>query len=517
MDLDTQAAAMSRQEIALLLKAYQELKLSHDELAQRVTWFERQLFGAKSERRLVDPAKTQLNLGETAPARAADVRTTEVAAHRRRQPARAPEADDQDLRFDASVPVEEIVLDDQKDPAEYMSVGEKVTCRLAQRPGAYVVLRYVRKVYKRRSDGEFSCPPAPPAVFEKSCADVSFLAGMVIDKLVYHLPLYRQHQRLAAAGVHLARSTLTNYMHGVGALLEPVHEAQLESILASRTLAMDETPIKAGRKKGTPPRRGQMKTGYFWPIYGDRDEIAFLFAPTRGTEVVRAALRDFKGVLLTDGYKVYELFAGATNGVVHAQCWAHARRHLSEAEGAVPQQAGAALDLIAEIYGQEDEIRKKSLSPEQVLAHRGEHVKPLVDRFFEDLRQALREEVFLPTNPFTKAARYALEREEALRVFLQYPDVAPDTNHVERAIRPIALGRKNYLFCWTEIGAQYVGILQSLLSTCRIQGIDPYVYLVDVLQRVDHHPATDVALLTPRLWKEHFATNSLRSHIDRIR
>jgi transposase len=398
-----------------------------------------------------------------------------------------------------------------------MSVGEKVTCRLAQRPGAYVVLRYVRKVYKRRSDGEFSCPPAPPAVFEKSCADVSFLAGMVIDKLVYHLPLYRQHQRLAAAGVHLARSTLTNYMHGVGALLEPVHEAQLESILASRTLAMDETPIKAGRKKGTPPRRGQMKTGYFWPIYGDRDEIAFLFAPTRGTEVVRAALRDFKGVLLTDGYKVYELFAGATNGVVHAQCWAHARRHLSEAEGAVPQQAGAALDLIAEIYGQEDEIRKKSLSPEQVLAHRGEHVKPLVDRFFEDLRQALREEVFLPTNPFTKAARYALEREEALRVFLQYPDVAPDTNHVERAIRPIALGRKNYLFCWTEIGAQYVGILQSLLSTCRIQGIDPYVYLVDVLQRVDHHPATDVALLTPRLWKEHFATNSLRSHIDRIR
>lgn len=506
---------MSPAEIVLLLKAYQELKQSHEDLARRVAWFEHQLFGAKSERRLVDSGKTQLALGEIAPAQAADVRTTEVAAHRRRQPARSAEVDDHELRFDDSVPVEEIVLDEQKDPAEYAAIGEKVTCRLAQRPGAYVVLRYVRKVYKRRADGAFSCPPAPPAVFEKSCADVSFLAGVVIDKFNYHLPLYRQHQRLAAAGVHLARSTLTNYVHRVGAMLEPIQEAQLESILASGTLAMDETPIKAGRKKGTPPRRGQMKTGYFWPIYGDRDEIAFLFAPTRGSEVVRTALKDFKGVMLTDGYKVYELFAQAESRVVHAQCWAHARRHFAEAEGAVPRQAGAALDLMTEIYSHEDRIRQRGFSPEQVVAYRGEHVKPLVDRFFEDLRKALREEVFLPTNPFTKAARYALDREAALRVFLQYPDVALDTNHVERAIRPIALGRKNFLFCWTEVGAQYVGILQSLLSTCRIQGIDPYVYLVDVLQRIDHHPAKDVALLTPRLWKEHFAAHPMRSHIDR--
>ena len=114
-----------------------------------------------------------------------------------------------------------------------------------------------------------------------------------------------------------------------------------------------------------------------------------------------------------------------------------------------------------------------------------------------------------------KAASYALTREKALRVFLEYPDVPLDTNHLERAIRPIAMGRKNWLFCWTEIGAKYVGIIQSLLSTCRVQGIDPYTYLVDVLQRIDTHPAKDVALLTPRLWKEHFAANPLRSDIDR--
>ena len=112
-------------------------------------------------------------------------------------------------------------------------------------------------------------------------------------------------------------------------------------------------------------------------------------------------------------------------------------------------------------------------------------------------------------------ANYALAREESLRVFLEYPDVPIDTNHLERQIRPIALGRKNRMFCWTEIGADVVGIFQSLISTCRLQGLDPYTYLVDVLQRVDDHPASDVAALTPRLWKERFAEDPRRSVIDR--
>ncbi len=151
-----------------------------------------------------------------------------------------------------------------------------------------------------------------------------------------------------------------------------------------------------------------------------------------------------------------------------------------------------------------------------MLAYRGEHVKPVVDAFFEMLRIRLDGEIFLPTNPFTKAARYALDREASLRVFLGYPNVPLDTNHVERAIRPIALGRKNWLFCWTEMGAECVAVLQTLLSTCRVQGIDPYTYLVDVLQRIDTHLAKDVAMLTPRLWKENFAENPLRSQIDRL-
>jgi transposase len=527
MPIEPPAHSLSREEISSLLRAHQELQKSYEELQEshaqlllQVEWFKRQLFGAKSERRIFDPEGRQLTLGELFRQKITEEPTLEVAAHRRRRfPTEGREESEEPLRFDPSVPVEEILLPNPEmegqDLDDYVRVGQKVTCRLAQRPGSYVVLRYVRPVYKRKGDGVFSCPPAPPAVLEKSCADVSFLAGLLIDKFRFHIPLYRQHQRLEAAGVHLSRGTLTNLVHRQGDLLEPIHRANLDSILSSKVLAMDETPIKAGRKQRDPPHRGSMKTAYFWPIYGDKDEIAFPFATTRGSSVVREALKEYVGVLLTDGYKVYDLYAKATERIEHAQCWSHARRQFEKAETANPARVKEVLETIAGIYAMEGPIRAKQLSPETALAHRAERVRPLVDWFFEKLREIQREEILLPSNPFTQALGYSLQREKALRVFLGNPAVPLDTNHLERAIRPIAMGRRAWLFCWTEVGAKYVGIIQSLIFTCRVQGIDPYIYLVDVLQRIDRHPAKDVALLTPRLWKENFAANPLRSDLDR--
>ena len=124
--------------------------------------------------------------------------------------------------------------------------------------------------------------------------------------------------------------------------------------------------------------------------------------------------------------------------------------------------------------------------------------------------------VLLPSNPLSKALTYAMTRKDPLQVFLSDPDVPLDTNHVERGVRPIALGRKNWMFCWTEVGAHRVAVIQSLLVTCRMQGIDPYTYLVDVLQRIGRHPAKDVVDLTPRVWKEKFGDDPLKSDLDRI-
>jgi transposase len=511
---DAAVAALSR-ETATLKPTLAKREERITELERENAWFRKQLFGQKSERRLAPGMSTeQLRLGELPAEDSPPPPDQTVRAYQRTRKAEAPlAADDTKVRFDPSVPVETISVPDPRleglsEGADYEVIREITTDRLAQRPGSYVVLRYVRKVVKLKSEEVPSSPPASPAVIERSVADVSFLAGLLIDKFTYHLPLYRQHQRLKAAGAHVSRQTLTNLVFHAVTLLEPVYYAQLSSILLSKVLAMDETPIKAGRKSP-----GKLNLSYFWPLYGDQDEVAFPYSPTRAHATVQEILGSYCGTLLTDGYEAYDRFATRSKNVVLAQCWAHTRRNFVEAELQEPGACAKALDFIAELYANEEAIRAKNLTGEEKLHYRVEHSKPIVDLFFLWLTEKFGDWSLLSSSPFTKAASYALERQRGLSVFLSDPDVAIDTNHLERALRAIPMGRKNWLFPWTEVGAEIVGKIQSLLVTCRLHDIDPYTYLVDVLQRIDSHPALDVEPLTPQLWKQHFAGNPLHSHV----
>lgn len=528
MSNEERAAVMNQQEIVALLAAHQnithqysQLTQKYEELQQQMDWFKRQLFGTKSERRVLPTDCRQLTLGEMLgdDAETTAAATVEVPAHQRRRT--TEHADEGDLRFDDTVPVERIVLDaeipkDQQD--QYEQIGQKTTRKLAQRPGSYVVLEYIRPVYKLKEAGdaiasEIVCATPPATVLDRSFADVSLLAGILVDKILYHLPLYRQHQRMAACGVKISRATLTNWVHRCAELLMPIDQAQLASILASDVLAMDETPVKAGRKKGKPPDRGKMAMGYFWPLYGDKDEVTFHFAATRSHSVVLELLDGYTGTLLTDGYEAYEAFVSRSDDVCHAACWVHARRGFDKALASDQKLAGQALDQIAALYRADEKLRIRDLPPEKLVLQRALHCKPIIDEFFAWLKGLQTKHALLPSSPLTKALAYALEREQALRVYLENPAVPLDTNHLERQIRPVAIGRKNWLFCWTEVGAQYAGVVQGLLSTCRLQNVDPYTYLVDVLQRVQVHPANQVEELMPRIWKEKFAANSLRSDL----
>lgn len=487
-------------------------------LEQQLQWFKKQLFGTKSEkRRDLEPDPSQLSLGESvarAEKAAAAVESVVRAHVRKRTRAAKGEADETGLRFDASVPVETIVVEDPEvarlGPDAFDQIAEKRSYRLAQRPAAYVVLELVRRVVKDKATGEISCPPAPSSPLPGTYADVSLLAGMIVDKFRYHLPLYRQHQRIQAAGITLSRMSLTHWVHDALDLLEPIYLAQLTSILNSRVLAMDETPIRAGRKG-----HGKMKTGFFWPVYGDRDEVAFPFAQSRAKKEAVAILGKFCGTLVSDGNPAYAHYAEAREKVVHALCWAHARRKFVEAEALEPDRAREALRRIGELYGIEEEIRERALDPEAKQEERGSRSKPIVDGFFAWLRQEMASSALLPSNPFTQAAAYALERQRGLEVYLADPEVPIDTNHLERALRPIPMGRKNWLFCWTEVGAEKVGWAQSLIATCVLHGVDPYAYLVDVLQRIDTHPFSRIEELTPRVWKTTFGDQPMRSLLDR--
>ena len=500
--------------IAELEQQNTQLSVQLEVLKRQLDWFKRQLFGAKSEKQLlIDPA-VQGNLlaalgVATSPPPPITPTTTVTYT---RQKLRDNAVTDSGLRFDATVPVNIIIIGDPAIEALPASarecIGEKVTYRLAQRPASYEVMKYIRKVYKITATQAIVTTIAPPTVLDKCVADVSLLAGLLTDKFLYHLPLYRQHQRITAAGIQVSRGSLTNWSSRAIDLLAPIYAAQFSQVLLSRVLAMDETPIKAGRRE-----KGKLRQCYFWPIYGEDNEVVFPFATSRSHNNVQTFLGAFTGTLLSDGYEAYAAYARNNTAVTHAECWAHCRRHFEGAKDAEPTAAAEALALIGRLYQHEAIIRDRHLEGEQKLAYRTEHSEPVTQTFWRWCDEQCHRPDLLPSHPLSKALKYARERRVSLQVFLTDPEVPIDTNHLERALRVIPMGRRNWLFCWTELGAKQVGIIQSLIATCKLHGVDVYTYLVDVLQRVSQHPAKDVIDLTPRVWKTKFAQDPMRSDV----
>lgn len=490
-------------------------------LKARVEWFERQVFGRKSEKRVVDiPGQGSLlglNEDELQKLQAEDDDKDTITYQRRKGNKTRPEdcLTTQGLRFGKQVPIKRIVVTPGElkgeRAGEYEIIDTHYRYKLAQQPG-YVVIQYELPVLKHKASTTLATTPMLPQVLESSVADVSFLAGMLVDKFAYHLPLYRQHQRLQQGGITLARSTLTNLTKRSIELLQPIVDAQLKSVLRSRVLAMDETPVKAGRKPKGGNHPGQMKQGWYWPIYGDADEIVFTYSASRGRQTIERLLSNqFAGTLISDGHSAYASYTKTLEAITHAQCWVHTRRQYVKAESVYPELVSQILGGIGVLYQVEDRIRENNLTGQDKLAYRREFSKPITNRIFTWCQEQFNSLTLTPKDPLRQALVYTLKRERELRVFLDDAEVPLDTNHLERSLRPIPMGRKNWLFCWTEVGAEQVGVIQSLIVSCQLHGIDPMVYLVDVLQRVSVHPAKGVEELTPRVWKTKFMDTPLTS------
>ena len=498
-----------------LTQAVAQLREENRELKHQLAWFKKQMFGSKSEQRIIDnPHQHSLLTGptQTLPEPA----PVSIPAHERGTGKKQRPNDsvtDSGLRFGPDVPVQVVRLEPPElrgpDADQYRIINIEVSHKLAQPNNGYTVIRYEKVVVQRKDSNELITLPMPTQVLDSSLADVSLLAGLLVDKFLYHLPLYRQHQRMAQMGITVARASLTNWVKRAIELLRPIVEAQCRHVLLSKVLAMDETPIKAGLKQP-----GKMKQGYLWPIYGEADEVIFTYSDSRGRQHIEQVLKQqFQGVLLTDGYAAYARYAEKTQGIVHAQCWVHGRRHLFEAREQDVVACDHGLNLIGQLYRVETQIEQQRLTGDKKHQYRLEHSKPIVDTFFAWCWQQLDRSELTPRNPLRKALNYMVTREVELRVFLEDPDIPLDTNHLERAIRPIPLGRKNWLFCWTELGAEHTGLIQSLISTCKLHGVNPVDYLIDVLQRISVHPASRVEELTPRRWKDLFASDPMRSVI----
>ena len=510
------------------VEEYEKVCAKVDALQQQVDWFKRQLFGRKSEKHLVDNPDQAHLFGQVQDDDLPPVPKKAVKGYARSNKQKDDNhVNDTGLRFTDDVPTKIIDIPcpelEGEDADNYEVIGNKETHRLAQLPGSYQVLIYRNKVLRKKGNGNILTPAAPANVLEGTYADVSLLAGLMVDKAVYHLPLNRQHQRMLQSGVTLSRATLINYVSQSIDLLTPIAKAVLNNIIRGGHISMDETPMKAGRQSSTRRKRkthNAMKQTYFWPIYGEQDEVAFTWSSSRGKQHAIEQLTGFNGTLLSDGYGVYSQVIETLNShgqhITHAACWAHTRRYFEKTLDYHPNEAQYALAEIQKLYQIEAHIRKQALNAEDTVQYRLNHSEPIVTALFSWIYQQRQRIELLPKDPLSKALAYAHERHYELKTYLTHAQVRIDTNHLERALRVIPMGRKNHLFCWSELGAQQLGVLHTLTVTCKLHNINPYHYLVDVLQRVSQHPAKNVIDLTPRRWKVLFADKRLHSDVERV-
>ena len=367
-------------------------------------------------------------------------------------------------------------------------------------PARLRVIRIRRPRYGCRACGTIHQAPAPERPIAKGLATPGLLAHVLVSKYCDHQPLYRQAQIFARHGVTLNRSTLANWVGGATWWLEPLHRKLAEHVFASTKLFADDTPIPV-----LDPGRGRTRTGRLWVYarddrpWGGSDPPAaiYFYSPDRRAERPAGHLDRFRGILQVDGYAGFEQLTGRGD-ITLAACWAHARRKFYEVQQSTDSPIAAeALDRIGQLYAIEKAINGDN--PQERLRVRNARSKPLVERLKPWLETQLAR---IPMgSALAEAIRYALARWPALCRFLDDGRIELDNNTVERAIRPVALGRKNHLFAGSDGGADRWAIVASLIATAKLNNVEPYAYLKDVLERMTNgHPAREIDALLPWNW-----------------
>jgi transposase len=487
------ALAVERSELAEAQAEIERLKL----IVQKL---QRSQFGRHSER--LDGDQLQLGFEDLD----ADLARAEARLHRE-TPVKtsSPELRSERASLPAHLPHEDIQLDIAHTCCPCCGgalhrIGETQSEMLDYVPARLRVIRICRPRYGCRTCGTIHQADAPERPIAKGLATSGLLAHVLVSKYCGHLPLYRQSQIFARNGVELDRSTLGNWVGGASWWLEPLQRRLAAHLFASTKLFADDTPIPV-----LDPGRGRTRTGRLW-VYARDDRpwcgpappaALYLYSPDRKAERPASHLTEFKGVIQVDGYAGFEKLT-QTGNITLAACWAHTRRKFYDVHQATGSTiAEEALRRIAGIYAVETTIRGKSADERRRV--RLATTKPLV----EDLNVWLQKELtrIPPRSPLAEAIRYALSRWTALCCFLEDGRVELDTNTVERAIRPIALGRKNHLFAGSDGGAARWATVASLLASAKLNDVEPFAYLKDVLERLTTgHPMSRIDELLPWNW-----------------
>lgn len=494
-DNHSKKESVSLEEYLLIKNENREQHIEITYLKQELAQLKRMIFGSKSERFIPDDPG-QLSLGLDIEQREdTEQQETEDIAYTR-----------QKLKKKKKIPVrlplpshlhrEVIEIEPTEDVTGAKKIGVERTEILEYTPGKFYVIAYDRSKYALPEDKGIVIGTLPSLPIPRGNAGPGLLSHLMISKFQDHLPFYRQVQMFKRADITIAESTISGWFSATCRLLEPLYDKLIEKVKQSNYLMADETPIPVLTKD----KPKSTHKGYHWVYYSPLERrVCFDYRKGRGRDGPMKFLDGYRGALQTDGYAAYNGFE-KQDGVTLLACLAHARRKFEKCKDNDPKRANHALKKIQELYDVEHEAREQKFTFEERKELRQERSVPVLTELEKWMKKELIE--VLPKSAIGEAIAYTLKLWKRLSRYTEDGRWEIDNNKIENSIRPVALGRKNYMFAGSHEGARNAAMIYSFLGTCKINNVEPNAWLKDVLTRIPDHSIHKLEELLPRYQPE---------------
>lgn len=487
-----------REQVAALQAALEQSHRENAFLRQKVDALVRRVFGASSER--IEPAQLELLQLSAAPL----TDTPAVQPPPSSSEPRAGRVRKEDApRLPENLPLVEQIIDPEPvkaQPEQWRCIGQEVNEQLDYEPGRFLRRRLIRRKYVHRTQRDQAplIAPLPDCLQERGLAAPGLLAHVLVSKYCDHLPLYRQQHIFARRHqVHLPRQTLARWVELCADWLKPVYETIRTGVLGGGYVQIDETPVEY-----LAPGNGQTKQGYLWTAHRPGGDVLYRWETSRAAACLENLVPvDFTGTIQCDGYSGYRAFAQRREEkITLAGCWAHVRRKFHEALEQTPRTSGWLLRQLQHLYRIEAGLREHRAGPNQRAAVRAHQSRLIVERLQRALVRLKASGRYLPQSLLGQAIDYTLGQWPTLEIFLHDGRVEIDNNGVENAIRPTAIGKKNWLFIGDAEAGERSAIIYTVIESCRRRGIDPYTYLRDVLTRLPNMTNRQIPEVAPEAW-----------------
>lgn len=471
-------------------KATQEILV----LKQQISELRRLIFGSKSERFISsDDTTSQLGLFEDIVSQEVCLEKQQISYSRNK-----PKEKQVPVRalLPAHLPRVEEIIEPESLHQNAVKIGEQITEILEYNPAKLFVRKIIRPKYAVKEQHKIVIGALVSLPLPKSNAGAGLLAHILVSKFVDHLPFYRQRQIFKRQKLQLSDSTLSGWFNATTKLLEPLYDCLHNKILQSNYLQADESPIGVQDSH----KSGSLHTGYHWVYHAPIEGLVlFKYDKSRSLKSPQAFLEEFSGTLQSDGYKVYQNLQLKGN-LKSLFCMAHARRYFEKALDNDKSRASYALEQIQKLYALERKIKQNQANRKLIERYRRRYATPILKAMYNWMQEQYPK--VLPKSAIAKAIAYSLKLWNGLCAYTGNGNYLIDNNPIENTIRPLALGRKNYLFAGSHKAAQKAAMMYSFFATCKINNVEPYAWLNDVLNRISEHKANKLEELLPQNWKK---------------